>query len=110
MGRTAPAALVLMGPVTSPPRLDSPETAVAAGIVLEHFAERSLVEIRPVRFDEHQLGIRTLPKQEVGKTLLAAGADDDVRIRDSGRVERPPDRLFGDVLGLEATCRDERGD
>src|SRR3569623_1577739 len=110
MGRTAPAALELMGWGMSPPRLDSPIAAISAGIVLEHLAERRFVEIRPVLLDEDEFGIGALPKQEVRDPLLAAGADDDVRIGHARGVERAPDGVFGDVFGLQPAGTDQRSD
>src|SRR3569623_1047761 len=110
MGRTAPAALELMGWGMSPPRLDSPIAAIAAGIVFEHLAERGLVEIRPVLFNENELGIGALPEQEIREPLLAAGADNDVRIGHARGVERAPDGVLGDVFGLQPAGTDQRGD
>src|SRR3569623_2391109 len=108
MGRTAPAALELMGWGMSPPRLDSPIAANSAGIVLEHLAERRLVEIRPVLLDEDEFGIGALPEQEVREPLLAAGADDDVRIGHARGVESPANSIFGDVFGLEPARANQR--
>src|SRR5690348_3982068 len=110
MGRTAPAALELKGRGMSPPRLDSPIATIAAGIVFEHLTERGLIEIGPVLLDEDQFGVGALPEQEVRETLLAAGADDDVRVWHAGGVERPADGVFRDVLGLEPTGSHQRRD
>src|SRR3984957_12246160 len=55
--------------------------------------EVNLAERRPVGVTEVQLRADALPQQEVGNTLLAARADDEVRIGLPGCVE-----VAGDVL------------
>src|SRR5882672_8205635 len=46
-----------------------------------------LAEIRPQSIDEHQLGIGTLPEQEIADALLAARADQQVRVGNSCRQQ-----------------------
>ena len=46
-----------------------------------------LAEIRPQRVDEHQLGVGALPEQEIADALLAAGADQQVRVGHARRQQ-----------------------
>ena len=54
--------------------------------------QRGAVEIRPERRNENELAIGRLPEQEIRQPLLAAGADDEIRIRQIRRVEEAGDR------------------
>ena len=56
----------------------------------ERGVEGGGVEVRPQQVGEVQLGVRELPEQEVGDALLAAGADEQVRLR---RVRHREERL-----------------
>src|SRR5215472_6179229 len=60
-------------------------------------------EIRPEGRRDEELRVGDLPQEEVGDPHLAAGADQEIGIRDVGGVERFTDVLLGDVLGLELT-------
>src|SRR3972149_1668332 len=74
----------------------APEAPLAPVVGRECGFERGAVEVRPQRIGEMQLGIGKLPEQKVAHALLAAGADEQVRIR---RVtHRQPRRqvLLGD--------------
>ena len=50
---------------------------------------------------EHELGIGGLPHREVRETVFAAGANDEVRIRDAGGVETRGQHLLVDVGRIE---------
>src|SRR4029453_2001475 len=65
--------------------------------------EVDLGEARPVRVAEVELAVGTLPQKEARKPDLAAGADDEIRIRQVRRVEVLADCLLGDPVddGLE---------
>src|SRR5205823_6706850 len=63
-------------------------------------------EIRPEGRRDQKLGVGDLPQEEVGDPHLAARADQQIRIRDVGGVERLADLLLRDVLGLELARQD----
>src|SRR5690554_2495687 len=67
-------------------------------------------EVRPERIEEHHLGIRALPEQEVARALLPRRTHEEVDIRHLGRVEVAPDRLLADTRRAEPTGRDLRSD
>src|SRR5438094_8764326 len=46
-------------------------------------------EVRPQLVAEDELGVGRLPQQVVGQPLLAARADDEIRLVHLGRVEQP---------------------
>src|SRR5262245_12824586 len=79
------------------------EAALALLVGTDCAQEIDLAEGRPVRVAEVELAVGALPQEEAGETDLAAGADDEVRIRQVGRVEVLADRLLGDAVddGLE---------
>ena len=58
--------------------------------------EVDVPEVRPVGLAEVELRVRALPEQEAGQPLLAAGADDQVRVGLALGVE-----VLGDVLDVE---------
>src|SRR4029450_6332554 len=62
----------------------SPLTPTELG---DRLLQMVLAEIRPQRVDEHQLGIGTLPEQEIADALLAAGADQQVRVGHAPRQQ-----------------------
>ena len=89
---------IRLGPVRAPPyprslrsrsgfRDQTAETALASGIFGNSALKRCLIEIRPVDRHEHQFAVGRLPHQKIGQALFAAGADNQVRIRDIWRVE-----------------------
>jgi len=55
-----------------------------------------LPERRPVRVAEEVVGVAALPEQKIRRSLLTAGADDDVGNRQVGLVQ-----MTIDVVGLE---------
>src|SRR4029079_1548815 len=60
--------------------------------------EVDLAERRPVDIGEVQLAVGALPGEEAAQALLAARADDEVRIRQARRVEPGRKRLARDLL------------
>ena len=69
-----------------------------------------LRKIRPGGIGEIKLRIGQLPHQEVGETLLSAGADQKIRIRNSCRIQRIRNGLLRDILRsklspLYLTCK-----
>src|SRR6266508_4003796 len=58
-------------------------------------------EIRPQGRRHPQLGVRDLPQQEVRDAHLAAGPDEQIRVRDPIRVKRLADVRLRDLLGPE---------
>ena len=57
------------------------EAAMAAGELEQRGVEGVGAEVRPERLARVELGVGRLPDQEVGEALLAAGPDDEVRVR-----------------------------
>src|SRR5215204_5547543 len=60
-------------------------------------------EIRPQHGRHHQLGVSELPQEKVGDTLLAGGADQQIRIREASGVEPTFDRSLVDLLRPQPT-------
>src|SRR5687768_11580399 len=84
------------------------EASLAAAIGGEGLLQRGGAEIGPQGVGEVELGVRELPEQEVGDALLAAGADEEVRLRRVGHRQARGEALFGDRgvgLLLAATVR-----
>ncbi len=61
----------------------TPEAAFALAIGINGLIQRFAVEIGPQTSGEVELGVGQLPEQEVADALLAAGADEQIRL---GRV------------------------
>src|SRR5690625_739430 len=59
--------------------------------------EIHFTELRPERLTEVVLAVRRLPQQEPGQADLAAGADNEIRIGQPGRVQ-----VLADLLCAEA--------
>src|SRR5262245_39108636 len=72
------------------------ETALTHGVTSESPEEVDLPEVGPVHVREIELGVGTLPEQESGQTLFAAGTDDEVGIRLALGVE-----MLRDVVDVE---------
>ena len=83
----APAARAISGPRSAARRALNSASARL---------ERVAVEVRPQLVAEDELGVRRLPQEVVAQALLAARADDEVRVVHLGRVEQrrgsPPRR------------------
>src|SRR4051794_38718634 len=81
----------------------APEASRAAGELENGRVERVGAEVRPEDIAGVELRVRRLPDEEVRQSLLAAGPDDEIGIRQARRVERRGDRALVDVLGADAT-------
>ena len=57
------------------------ETPLAISEITQCAQEIHTAEVRPQGLAEVELGVGALPGQEAGQSLLAAGADDQVRVR-----------------------------
>ena len=53
----------------------------------ERRLELGVVEVGPQRVAEIELGVGQVPQQEIADALLAAGADEEVRIRHVGELQ-----------------------
>src|SRR5919106_6148395 len=76
-----------------------PEAPPSLGIGPQGAKEVHLTEIRPVGVGEVVLGVGRLPQQEPRQPDLARGADDQVGVWDSGRIEVAGDLVGGDEAG-----------
>src|SRR5579885_621501 len=75
-----------------------PVAALAAAVVGDRLFEVAAPEIRPQRLGEDELGIGALPQQEIADALLAAGADQQVRVGQIGGEQVAGDRRLVDLL------------
>src|SRR5258706_3713060 len=66
----------------------------------DRLEEMPRAEVRPENGRDVDLRVGDLPEQIVRDAHLPAGADQEVRIRQSGRVEARGDGLLVDVLGF----------
>src|SRR6185437_15841721 len=89
------------------------EASLPAGEKLERGRELRLVEVGPEPITEIELRVGDVPEEEVADPPLAAGADQQVRIRQPAELERGGEALLVDVrraqgaaraLGGELTC------
>src|SRR5271163_1730810 len=102
-----PSSLAVM-PIPSRRRLDggrldeSAEPTLARRILIERGDESRVVEIRPQDRQEDEFGIGRLPEQEIRQPHLAGGADYEIGIGKSGRVEPVGQIVLPDRLGVEA--------
>src|SRR5438309_10662530 len=79
-----------------------PDAAVPALALLKF--EQSLkqpraAEIRPERFGDKNLRVGDLPKQKIAHAHLAAGAEQQVGVRQAFGVQVPRELLRGDLVG-----------
>ena len=74
-----------------------PVASFALCIKFECAVKLLLVEIRPQRVAKPQLGIGQVPQQEIADALLAAGANQQVRIRNTRQRQLPRDRRIVDL-------------
>ena len=70
---------------------------MSAGELEQRGVEGVRPEVRPEGVAGVELGVGGLPDEEVREALLAAGADDEVRVGQAGRVERAADRRLVDL-------------
>src|SRR6478736_10176492 len=75
------------------------EAAVAVRVVAQRPQEVDLAEGGPEDLAEVVLRMGALPEHEAGEALLAAGADDEVRVGLPAGVEVLRDGVDGDGLG-----------
>src|SRR5579884_2183448 len=64
----------------------------------DRLEEMDLLEVRPVDVGEVQLRVGDLPQEEVAEPLLAPGADQEIRVGQIRRKEKPTQHLLGDIL------------
>ncbi len=62
------------------------EPALAPCIIFDGFMKVFFAEVRPVYIRDVQLGIAYLPQQEVAEPVLAGGSDEQVGVRQPGRI------------------------
>src|SRR5947209_10639935 len=98
-----------------PPSRAAPggEAAIASlpcTVLLDGTLERFAGEIGTVGRQEDQLGIGCLPKEKVAQTHFAAGAYEEIGVRNSGGVETGRDRRLANQCGIELPCLSFRGD
>src|SRR4051812_34131735 len=72
------------------------EAALAAAEGGERFLERRGAEVRPERIGEVELRVRELPQEEIGDALLAARANEEIRLGRVGHREPRGEALLGD--------------
>src|SRR3954454_18126010 len=76
----------------------APEPALARGVFREGEVEVVGAEVGPQGLRDDELRVGRLPDQEVGQAMLAAGSNDEVRIRKVGRVELLGEGRFVDRI------------
>src|SRR5207302_1356668 len=75
-------------------------TAVAAFALLkfhQSFQEPGAVEVRPERLGHKNLRVGDLPKQEIAQAHLAAGSNQQVRVRQATGIQMPRELLLSDL-------------
>src|SRR5512134_174367 len=73
------------------------EAPLAPAVRGERFFERRGIEVGPQRLGEVELGVGELPQQEVADALLAAGADEEVRLGRVAHGEIRSEHFFPDL-------------
>src|SRR5688572_14206565 len=76
------------------------EAASSRRVVREGPPQVVLAEVWPERLHEDELRVGQLPEQEVREPQLARGADEQVGIRELGRVEVSRQRVLVHILGV----------
>lgn len=74
--------------------LDATVASVSLIVFLDGFDQLFFIEIRPCNRCKIKLGIGKLPKQEIGKPLLTACADQKIRIRYTCSIQIALNRIF----------------
>src|SRR5437764_7860472 len=72
--------------------------ALASAIIGDRLFQIGAPEIRPQRLGKDELGIGALPQQEVADALLAAGADQEIRVREIHGQQMRGDQLLVDSV------------
>ena len=81
-------------------------TPITSGVRLDRSPKITAVEVRPQSIKKHQLGVRALPQQEVGRPLLPRRADEEIDVGDVRFIEEMPEALLGELARIEPTlCR-----
>ena len=80
--------------------LNPAETAIAAGVLLQRGIELGLAKVRPEGRGDDQFRIGDLPEQKIAHAHLAAGANQQVGIREPGGV-----KILGDGLLVRVKSR-----
>src|SRR6056297_9323 len=88
---------------------ETAEPARPLGEILQCTIEIGVIEVRPERVAEMQLGIGKVPRQEVRQAFFAAGPDEQVGGRLAGQRHVVGQPLFVDVLGLKFVAPDSFG-
>src|SRR3990167_4712775 len=86
------------------------ETALASGIRDKRLLELRAIEIRPQYRGEIHLGVSQLPQQEVADTLLAAGADEQVRFGNAGQADKRFEAFFRDRVRVDLAAGGTAGE
>src|SRR5689334_1014969 len=89
---------------------DAAIATLAAAELGDGALEVLLAEVGPQRVDEHQLGVGTLPEQEIADALLAAGADQQVGIGHAGGQQLALEQVLVDLLRRDLAGRDLPGE
>jgi DNA repair protein RecO (recombination protein O) len=78
-------------------------TPITLGVRLDRSPQITAVEVRPQSIKEDQLGVRALPQQEVGRSLLPRRADEQIDIGDLRFVEKVPEALLGELARIKSS-------
>src|SRR5688572_23504567 len=85
------------------------EAALASAECGERSLEVRLVEIRPQHIADVDLGIGEIPQQEIADAMIAAGADEQVRIRHVAEAEFFREARLVDGVDTDGAACDFRG-
>src|SRR5690242_4235658 len=80
---------------------DAAIATFAAAKLGNRLLEMLLAEVGPQGVDEHQLSVGTLPQQEIADALLAAGADQQIRIGHARGQQLALEARLVDALGRQ---------
>src|SRR5919108_638203 len=86
------------------------ETALARIEGAQRVLEMRHVEIRPQCLAEVQLGVGEIPQQEIADAVIAAGADEQVRVAGVGQRQLARETLLVDGVERHGAARHLRGD
>src|SRR5438270_47151 len=80
---------------------DAAIATFAAAELGNRLLEMLLAEVGPQGVDEDQLGVGALPQQEIADALLAAGADQQIRVGHAGGQQLALEARLVDALGRQ---------
>src|SRR5512138_1632531 len=86
------------------------EPPLAALVLQNGLKQLFAVEVRPERVNDMQLSITRLPEQKVRYAHLTGRANQQVRVRDIGCVEKIGKELFIDIMHIDDAPLDGVGD